>query len=84
VAYDNTNRGALFPNNRKERDTHPDMTGKLNVDGKEYYLSAWKKTSRDGGGFISVSVKPVEVTHQAGPTRAESPNYDPFNDDMPF
>ena len=86
MGYDNTNRGALFQNNRKERDTHPDMTGKLNVDGKEYYLSAWNKSGR-AGGFISLSVKPVETTYQAGPTRATSTPYTPvddLNDEVPW
>ena len=36
--YDNTNRGALFRNNRKEQDNHPDHTGSINIDGKEPHL----------------------------------------------
>jgi hypothetical protein len=30
--YDNTNRGALFKNNEKTEETHPDYRGRLNVD----------------------------------------------------
>lgn len=58
--YDNTNRGSLFDNDRKEKDTHPDFTGSINVDGKEYWLSAWKKTSNAGKRFFSMSVKAKE------------------------
>jgi hypothetical protein len=41
--YDNTNRGALFKNERKEQPTHSDYNGTINVDGKEFYLNAWLK-----------------------------------------
>ena len=49
--YDNTDRGALFKNDRKEKDTHPDLGGTLNVGGKEYFINAWKKESKAGAGF---------------------------------
>ena len=38
--YDNTNRGVLFKNDRKESDSHPDYKGQINVDGTEFWLSA--------------------------------------------
>ena len=41
--YDNTNRGSIWPNDKKETDNHPDFTGSLNVDGVEYWVSAWKR-----------------------------------------
>lgn len=56
--FDNTNRGVLFVNNRKEKDTHPDRTGSLNVGGVEYFLDGWLKTPKEGGTqFLSLSVK---------------------------
>lgn len=83
--YDNTNRGALFRNARKEKDTHPDHQGTINVDGKDYWLSAWVKTSKKGAKFFSLSVKPKEVN---APPRepadsAPAPSND-FDDDIPF
>lgn len=54
--YDNTNRGVLFKNDRKERDNQPDYTGSLNVDGVEHFLDAWIKDGKNGK-FMSISVK---------------------------
>lgn len=55
--YDDTNRGALFKNNRKDTDKHPDYNGSINVAGHDYWLSAWLKTDRNGRKFMSLSVK---------------------------
>ena len=41
--YDNSNRGAIWPNDRKSKDTDADYTGSINVEGKEYWLNAWKR-----------------------------------------
>ncbi len=55
--YDNTNRGVLFPNDKKGNENRPDFTGDLNVGGVEYKLSAWKKASKAGNNFLSISVQ---------------------------
>lgn len=60
MAYDNTNRGTLGKNERKETDKHPDLSGKLNVNGVEYWLSGWNKKS-DRGDFISLQIKPKDA-----------------------
>ena len=58
--FDNTSRGSLFRNDKKTDEKHPDMSGTLNVEGKEYWISGWKKTSKAGTGFISLSVRPKQ------------------------
>ncbi len=65
--HDNTNRGAIWPNRKKEKDTHPDFTGSVNVDGKEFWVNAWKKKEGDkpNAPSLSFSVKPKE-DKQAG------------------
>lgn len=63
--YSNENRGALFLNDRKKTDKHPDFTGKIDVNGTEFYISAWKKVSKSGTKFMSLSVNPVQEKETA-------------------
>lgn len=56
--YDNTNRGVLFKNDKKKSDTDSDYNGSINIDGKEFWLNAWIKTSKAERKFMSLSVKP--------------------------
>lgn len=58
--YDNNNSGALFINDRKEKDTHPDFKGDVTINGVQYWVSAWKKTSQNGKRFMSLSFQPKE------------------------
>jgi uncharacterized protein (DUF736 family) len=58
--YDNTNSGALFRNDRKEKETQPDLRGKINVDGKDFYISAWSKQSEKAGKYMSLALTPIE------------------------
>ena len=69
--FDNTNRGSLFKNDKKEEEKHPDMNGTINIEGVEYWISGWKKVSKAGAGFISLSVRPKqEQTRQSSqPTK---------------
>lgn len=59
--YDDTNRGALFKNSKKESENHPDYTGTINVGGGEFWLSAWIKESKAGAKYMSLSVKPKDA-----------------------
>lgn len=84
MEYDNTNTGAIFVNNKKTTDKHPDRTGKLNVGGVEYYLSGWLKTSKSGEQFLSLSVKPVD--EQAASKSVSKPaakSAPAFDDELP-
>lgn len=69
--YDNTNSGRIFDNDRKEKGTHPDFTGTLNVEGKDYWISAWEKTSKEGKLFISLAVKPKDGAGKPAAKKAD-------------
>ena len=87
--YDNTNRGALFKNTRKEKDTNPDYNGSINIEGKEYWLSGWIKDGSKGK-FFSLSVKEKEgQQQQRSQSQRQAPSAaDTFSDfaddDIPF
>jgi hypothetical protein len=51
--------GAVFVNDRKEKDEHPDRAGSAMIAGVEYWISGWlKKSSRDGKPYLSLAFKP--------------------------
>ena len=62
------NSGALFTNDKKQKDTQPDMNGKITINGREYYLSAWKKQTNQGKGYLSLSIKTVEEQNTNAPS----------------
>ena len=83
--YDNTNSGAIFPAREKKTEKHPDMTGSLNVDGVEYYVSGWTKVSQKGQKFLSLSVKAKEQVAKQNVRQAQQAVADDFeDDDLPF
>jgi hypothetical protein len=61
TTYDNTNRGVLInERDRKTKDDDRDYAGSINIDGTEYWLSGWVKTSKKGNKFLSLSIKPKD------------------------
>lgn len=60
---DNKNGGALFKNQKKATDQHPDYTGNINIDGREYYLSAWvNESARTGQKYFAIKATPKAAT----------------------
>lgn len=49
--------GALFKNERKEKDSHPDYKGSAVVDDVDYWIDAWLKKDRNDKTYMSISFK---------------------------
>jgi uncharacterized protein (DUF736 family) len=71
--YDNTNTGMLTPNFAKqnkasEKDTSKwaDWSGKVNVEGKEFQISAWKRVSQKGTEYFSLKISEPFTKGQVG------------------
>lgn len=79
MAYDNTNRGTLGRNKKREKDTHPEFRGKCNIEGVEYWISAWVRES-DGEKFFSLAFQPKD----AAPKPAKSTRELDDEQDVPF
>lgn len=82
--YDNSNTGALFRNDKKETEKHPDYRGSAEVTCPEcgrtsdHWLSSWLKTAKkDGKKFLSLAFSPKSEPKKQEPT----PDFD---DDLPF
>ena len=89
--YDDTNRFTLWGNKDKTEatPTWADFQGTINIDGKEYYLSCWKRKpdANPKAPPLSGSVKPKEAQQprQPTPTPTNAPNDDDWVDsEIPF
>lgn len=76
MAYEKRdNTGSLFVNDRKQQESHADYQGSIMVGGVEYWLNGWKKQTRNGKSWLSLSVKPKE---------ARSDSHKLADEDIPF
>jgi len=94
MTYDNTNRGQIWPNDKKEKDTHPDFKGSVNIEGKEYRVSAWKRKpdANPKAPSLTFSVQPkdeipqkIRDNYEQG-SKPEAPTVGGWGemDDVPF
>jgi hypothetical protein len=88
--YDNTNRGALFKNDKTGGNPNwPDYRGSVNVDGTDFWLDAWLKKSKEGKTYMSLSIKPKKdngqrTTRDDKPAAPATAAAGDFDDDIPF
>ena len=82
------NSGALFKNDKKETDSHPDYKGSAMIDGSDYWVSGWINTSNAGTKYMKFSYSPKEQVHNNGVQQVKAAVQDmsiaQLEDDIPF
>ena len=78
--YTNDGTGSMFRNEKREREEQPEFRGSANIDGVDYWISAWvntagPQTSVPGKKFFSLKFNRKQQA---------APQAEPFNDDIPF
>ena len=51
------NRGYLMKNQRREKDSQPNHSGVINIEGNQYWLNGWNSKTRTGEPLLNLSVK---------------------------
>jgi hypothetical protein len=77
--------GSLFRNDKREKDSHPNLTGTVMVEGKEFWISGWTKERQNGEKWISLSFKPKEARRVSVGTSQDFERAPlDIDDDVPF
>jgi uncharacterized protein (DUF736 family) len=74
------NSGAIFKNDKKTNEKHPDYRGKVNVNGKEMEIALWLKESSKGTKYFSCSFSEPYVNES--PKQVHTQIIE--KDDLPF
>lgn len=84
--YDNTNRGAIWPARERKSDKHPHFKGEANIEGVEYWVSAWKKQEGDPAKAPSLkfSFQRKDDAHKEGVKKAKQAAASELDSDLPF
>ena len=74
------NEGAIWKNQKREKDTHPHFTGQATIDGVEYWVNAWKRgpDAKENAPALKFSFRRKELRRE--PARQEPE----FDDPIPF
>jgi len=86
MEYDNSNRGAIWKNDKKETEKHPDFTGEAKITAPgDYWVSAWKR--KPGASDKSPALSFAFTPKNAQAPKPKSEEMFPSNvteDDLPF
>ena len=77
------NSGALFKNDRKKTDNHPDYNGSALIGGVDMWISAWIEKS-NGKTYMSLAFKPKDVSTPTKTTKITKQVEDWDDDEIPF
>lgn len=80
------NRGAIWGNDRKEKDTQPDFKGQAMIDGTEYWVSAWKRKpdANPKAPSLNFAFEPKNENRGDSVSNNVGSEKDDFDDPLPF
>jgi len=81
--YDNTNSGAAFLKDNANPKA-PKWAGPINVEGKEYEIAVWEKTSKAGKPFLSFKLDKPRPKTQGNYNQAKAPYKGHDSEEIPF
>ena len=79
--------GAIFKNEKRTTDNHPQFTGKALIDGVEYWVSGWTKKDKNSDTWVSLSFKkkePKTIDDDSSGWDNKKPTKINIDDDIPF
>jgi hypothetical protein len=88
--YDDSNRGSIWPNKKKETDKHPDFTGSQNVvcakcgQPSDYWASSWKRKpdAKPNAPSLTTVLKPKDGKPMDEPRKPDLAR--DMDDEIPF
>ena len=86
MAYDNTNSGIMARSENRKTENHPEFTGSINVEGVDFWLSAWVNEGKPGGKMEGKKYFSIKLTRKEGGSSTGRPASDSnfVSDDIPF
>jgi hypothetical protein len=87
MAYEKKdNTGAIFKNDKKTTESHPDRKGDCLIDGKEYWVAGWLKDGKNGQflslAFTAKDAKPEKLDGKRAGSKDVHDQID--KEDIPF
>lgn len=73
------NTGAIFKNEKKADQKHPDYRGKINIYGKDMEIALWIRESQNGLKYFSAA-----LSEPYNPEQTQSVSVQNNDDDLPF
>jgi len=74
------NSGALFVNDKREKETQPNAKGSAMIGGVEYWVSAWTNTSSKGAKYQSLKFERKDAKFD----NAAEQQSEVLSDEIPF
>lgn len=76
--------GSAFHNNRRDRETSPDLTGSALIHGKEHWVNMWLKTDKNGNTWVSFNLKEKDANKAPPKKQDDRLTGEILDDTIPF